>query len=905
MKHPHSPVALPVLMVGVLSFSAASSGQGAGTSDAALARVQAECEARCEAFFRRQAGKPLVKGPIREDWNHRGDFTRYYNQSIVLFAARTLFLNEQVGEANAALREMCEYHLARPQTLLETHSFQNVPRELVRLCQLYGPNGSRAKGLIEEGTYRVILETIWAWTSVKSKVAEAEAQVSQAWTIRASENHHANWFSSCWAASLFLAGAPGYRDRKFEDGHTAAEHFDAWTAYLREYYRQRGSKGMTVEIDSPSYASATLSAAYTVYDLAADPVLKRRAGDYITLYWALWAQQQLDGVSGGAKARCKTGAAGGGNDFIRRAAWYVMGIGTPEFEHLSMLPFVTSSWRMPDVVRDLALDPDGRGDYEVLERRPGLMRPGRQKEESLCPLNPDFGGIVRYGWCTPDFIMGSLLFEARPNTDWATISSQCRWHGVIFRGATDARIYPYCETRKSTYNQHWAVQHKGTLISQKLKTSVHADGLRVWFSKEGLTVPVKEGDWYFTEAAGAWAAVRVVAGNTAFLRYKPAPGKGKTDRKSADEEEDTTPKEGLVLKCDNDLSPVIIEAARKADVPSLAAFQKAVLALPLKQEDDRLSYTGLGGGRLAFFTDQSRPPEINGRPVNYAPARVYDSPFVQSEWDSGAVTIRKGDRKLSLDFNAAEPPPHPALGRRFVPADVDWGHPVYASGFDRPDALEDWKLEGGTRVAVEDGRLVLESQDAGNPNTADSNHLVCWLTKEMPGDFLLEFKVRPQDRRRGLNIVFFNARGLHGESVFDPSLKPRTGRFSQYHSGDLNNYHISYWAAERGTVNVRKNAGFRHVATGNDLVTPAPSNAFQTVRLYKRQGAIRLMVDDVVSVAYDDDGRTFGPVWSHPGWIALRQMAHTVRCEYDDLKVFPLKPQPGDPAAGSREKPSP
>jgi hypothetical protein len=118
-----------------------------------------------------------------------------------------------------------------------------------------------------------------------------------------------------------------------------------------------------------------------------------------------------------------------------------MGIGTPEFEHLSMLPFVTSSWRMPDVVMDLALDPNGRGDYEVQERRPGLQQPGVYPQLEY-HLRADCGGLLRYGYCTPDFIMGSLLCEARPSQDWTAISAQNRWQGAIFRGATDARIYP-------------------------------------------------------------------------------------------------------------------------------------------------------------------------------------------------------------------------------------------------------------------------------------------------------------------------------------------------------------------------------------------------------------------------------------------------------------------------------
>lgn len=237
-----------------------------------------------------------------------------------------------------------------------------------------------------------------------------------------------------------------------------------------------------------------------------------------------------------------------------------------------------------------------------------------------------------------------------------------------------------------------------------------------------------------------------------------------------------------------------------------------------------------------------------------------------------------------------EPPTHPSVGGHFVPTDVDWSQPVYATTFDNDDALADWKLEGGKSMSIADGKLVLES-DSGDQQPAEANsHLVCWLNKEMPTDFLLEFKVRPQDRKKGLNIVFFNARGLHGESIFDPALKPRSGIFAQYHSGDLNNYHISYWAGERGHANVRKNAGFHLVATGKDLVVPAPADSFQTIRLYKHGSAIRLMVDDVIAVAFDDDGKTFGPVWTHSGWISLRQMAHTIRCEYDDLKIYPLKP---------------
>ena len=316
-------------------------------SDADIAAIRTLSRQRCEDFFKKEAGKPFVAEPIEKDWRDRGDFTRRYNQSVLLFATRAFHLQEQLDEANRALREMCQYHLDRPQTLLEIHSFPWSLSVLPRLCQLYGPDGTRTKGLMTPDTHAIVLRTIWEWAREKSQLADAEVEESRTWYITNSENHHANHFTSCWAASLVLAQAPEYRDRQFDDGHSASAHASAWTAYLREYLRERGRKGMTIEIDSPSYAITTLSAVYRIHEMAEDPVLRHRAEDYITLFWALWAEHQLDGVGGGAKTRTKPHHVGRGTDSLRRAAWYVLGFGDPEFVHASMLPLVTSPLSFP------------------------------------------------------------------------------------------------------------------------------------------------------------------------------------------------------------------------------------------------------------------------------------------------------------------------------------------------------------------------------------------------------------------------------------------------------------------------------------------------------------------------------------------------------------------------------
>jgi hypothetical protein len=247
---------------------------------------------------------------------------------------------------------------------------------------------------------------------------------------------------------------------------------------------------------------------------------------------------------------------------------------------------------------------------------------------------------------------------------------------------------------------------------------------------------------------------------------------------------------------------------------------------------------------------------------------------------------------LVVTVGAADEAPQPyrtPAGQRFVVADAELGNTIYETSFDEEAVLRDWRLEGGERMTVSDGNLTLESHPADAGSDRSRDHLVCSLNREVPDNFLLEFSVRPQDRKTGLNIVFFNARGVDGKPISDRGLKTRDGTFAQYHSGDLNSYHVSYWAGDRGTANLRKNHGFQLVATEKDEVAPGREETFQTVRIYKRGGTIRITVDGVLSVAYDDNGESFGPVHNHTGWIGLRQMGHTQKCEYGYLKVYAMK----------------
>ncbi len=58
-------------------------------------------------------------------------------------------------------------------------------------------------------------------------------------------------------------------------------------------------------------------------------------------------------------------------------------------------------------------------------------------------------------------------------------------------------------------------------------------------------------------------------------------------------------------------------------------------------------------GSMTSTGTRKRKLCINGVPVDYAPDYTFKSPFLNENWNSGMVTISKGNRKKVLNFNRA------------------------------------------------------------------------------------------------------------------------------------------------------------------------------------------------------------------------------------------------------------
>jgi len=202
--------------------------------------------------------------------------------------------------------------------------------------------------------------------------------------------------------------------------------------------------------------------------------------------------------------------------------------------------------------------------------------------------------------------------------------------------------------------------------------------------------------------------------------------------------------------------------------------------------------------------------------------------------------------------------------------------------------LKDFVLEGKARMSFPEGRLRLENAESAEKG--QKANYVLWCRERFPADFRMEISFRPV-REPGLAMLFFAAGGRNGEDLFDPRLAARTGEYVQYHHGDINAFHLSFFRRkekdERSfhTCNLRKSYGFYLTAQGADPI-PDVEDVTEPYRLslLKRGREIRFAVNELEVLRFTDDGETWGPLLGG-GRIGLRQLAPMIG-EYGEWKVF-------------------
>ena len=210
--------------------------------------------------------------------------------------------------------------------------------------------------------------------------------------------------------------------------------------------------------------------------------------------------------------------------------------------------------------------------------------------------------------------------------------------------------------------------------------------------------------------------------------------------------------------------------------------------------------------------------------------------------------------------------------------------------YSRTELLYENQLTKAEDIAdfVLEGRAGIEFSKEGMALAGETNFLL-WCPVIFPDGIEISWRFKPLNEP-GLAMMFFHASSALG-GLFEDTLAPRDGSYPQYHSGDINCLHLSYFRRkyedERAfhTCNLRKSKGFHLVAQGADPIPDVlDAKDYYELKLAVRDGAVAFSVDDLPVLTWQDDGSSFGEVF-RGGQIGFRQMAPMVG-RYAGLKVW-------------------
>jgi len=193
-----------------------------------------------------------------------------------------------------------------------------------------------------------------------------------------------------------------------------------------------------------------------------------------------------------------------------------------------------------------------------------------------------------------------------------------------------------------TYNQHAAVQHRNVMLVANHPLAQQTGHMRVFFPKSLRKRLVERDGWVVLNEAGAWLGVKVLSKerNSTAKNYEL-----KKDEQDAD-----------WLWPNEENPPVAFVVSDESRHRTFDDFLAYLASHQHGLVNGRTTYAfvdDIGAEvRLELGGDLS-VPNINGKPVDLQPAKVFDSPFMSSVHGSGIVDVRKGDRHMHLDFNKA------------------------------------------------------------------------------------------------------------------------------------------------------------------------------------------------------------------------------------------------------------
>jgi len=453
--------------------------------------------------------------------------------------------------------------------------------------------------LLYKDTKKAIEKRLWNYVKSRSK----RNFPLDPWHFWSTENH------MMWQASTFLLAAQIFSERRYNDDALGYQHYDFWKSWFSKWMDERAKKGW-LEVSSPNYENRSIGAIVNIYNFCNDTTLRKKAEMTLDWLFAEYVQEQIKGVRGGGKVRTYPGLASkdGRGDVMYNMEYIMFGTGDyTGVGSMGLIQLATSEYHTPDVIIDLAVDEIGRGSYVIKERRPSAQW-GEFKTR-------------KYSYVTPDYILGAF----QQNSTYHCYSNDT-WIGLIFATSPDARVYPWGRkggdkpSNQQRLGHERYFQYKNVLIAKVGKAGTDYPTMAYFASS--LDEVDEDSGWIFIKESNAYAAYRPADGGYRWI-------------------------DNNYVICDKKGIPAILEVGRISDYSSFSNFKNDIKKRRFGYLKGVVEYKNHDGELILVDFDN---PTVNGQPVDLKSYKTFDSPYIQSDWNSGYIRVQKGDRFIVLDF---------------------------------------------------------------------------------------------------------------------------------------------------------------------------------------------------------------------------------------------------------------
>lgn len=584
-------------------------------------------------------------------------------------------VDERRNQYLSRVREMQDHRIG----LYRAENFTKIDNSAMAILLMRGEEieacNRRVIELMETpgtGPFWMFPTTMVAYAGRDKLSAEARGAIRDAWrTTRQlrgdTENHWVMYHTSMYLMAQLYPDEPG---SEWWNGLSSSENLEEGKGWLLDWMNISTTIGQG-EYNPTHYIGEYAIPLLMLSVWAEDPAMRQRSSMLLDWLFAELATVTLDGMLRGPNSRTDdTSVVERWYALANYFSWQLFG-NIPAGENFrgwgwgNYFSILAEYYELPEVIYRIAVD--RRGD--ILQKdRARSRRIWRYGDEHMRPihktqyLRDDYavgshqGGmsdpIQSHVWDVTWSVddprgVHNTMFSLHPHSSGKVMQMFfCTFPEPMPPGVTYEGKPSYNSSNKllgcSPYEE--VVQDLDAVVAlYDIDPAENFPQVNGFFSKDLTDVTEHDSGWIFARGGTTYLAYRPLADYYWQPHIRYPNGRDPTITEETG---------GRILTSPHVKNGTILQAADGDEFADMAAFQAAILALPLSFELDpvpSVRFTSLRGREIVAKYGET--PFVAGQPIDYGNWKLFQGPHLNSEVGSGVLTITHGQLGRVLDFN--------------------------------------------------------------------------------------------------------------------------------------------------------------------------------------------------------------------------------------------------------------